>query len=319
MTLLFLPIERYDSRYSAQWYHWFMKELSGKDVVVVGDTELREIKTGQFLDAFETMRYKADQTKAVVEWLRDNPETPCTIFCMDLWHPGIVSMAYAAKVGNREATITGILHAGTWDEYDHLTAVGLRDELAGFEDSIFNIARRIYVGTHFHAELLRADNCRSKIQVVDFPVIEPIMGVPFANRERLVVWPHRKAPEKQPEVWDEIVALYRQAYPEDRARFVTTVDECSTKTDYYDLLARARVVVSTALQETFGIAMLEGLNSGAWPVVPDSLSYRELYSRASRYLDVARVPAMIHARLNRAYGPTIDSQYVPDLSWIGAL
>ncbi|MCA9566016.1 MAG: DUF3524 domain-containing protein, partial [Myxococcales bacterium] len=52
---------------------------------------------------------------------------------------------------------------------------------------------------------------------------------------------------------------------------------------YIRLLSRAHIVVSTADHEFFGISMLEATFLGARPVVPDRLSYRELFPAQFRY------------------------------------
>jgi len=45
---------------------------------------------------------------------------------------------------------------------------------------------------------------------------------------------------------------------------------------YRALLARADIVVSTAIQEFFGMAVAEAVAAGAWPLVPGRLSYPEV-------------------------------------------
>jgi glycosyltransferase involved in cell wall biosynthesis len=45
--------------------------------------------------------------------------------------------------------------------------------------------------------------------------------------------------------------------------------------DYAELLAGADIVVSTALQEFFGVAVIEAIAAGAFPVLPDRLVYPE--------------------------------------------
>jgi glycosyltransferase involved in cell wall biosynthesis len=52
---------------------------------------------------------------------------------------------------------------------------------------------------------------------------------------------------------------------------------------YAALLSRGDVVVSTARHEFFGISVLEAVRAGCCPLVPDRLSYPELYPPEFRY------------------------------------
>jgi len=53
--------------------------------------------------------------------------------------------------------------------------------------------------------------------------------------------------------------------------------------DYIAALRSSDVVVSTARQEFYGIAVLEGAYCGCRPLLPDRLSYRELFPREYLY------------------------------------
>jgi glycosyltransferase involved in cell wall biosynthesis len=68
---------------------------------------------------------------------------------------------------------------------------------------------------------------------------------------------------------------------------------------YVELLARSDVVVSTAHHEFFGVAVVEAIAAGAFPILPRRLSYPEL------------VPADFHAR--SLYDD--DDQLVAQLRW----
>ncbi len=57
----------------------------------------------------------------------------------------------------------------------------------------------------------------------------------------------------------------------------------TSKTVYFSWLQRADIVVSTALHEFFGISVMEAVGAGCVPVVPDRLSYPELYPHNFRY------------------------------------
>lgn len=55
-----------------------------------------------------------------------------------------------------------------------------------------------------------------------------------------------------------------------------------TRQDYINALQNADVVVSTAIHEFFGISMVEAIASGAYPVLPNRLSYPEITERIEK-------------------------------------
>ncbi len=56
-----------------------------------------------------------------------------------------------------------------------------------------------------------------------------------------------------------------------------------SKQQYQRYLSLSSIVVSTAIHEFQGLAMLEAVSAGAVPLVPDDLCYREQYSAGFRY------------------------------------
>ena len=68
-----------------------------------------------------------------------------------------------------------------------------------------------------------------------------------------------------------------------RDRFINTLEHNFSKEEYYDLLSRAKVVVSFALQENFGFSIAEAVYLGCVPVVPNRLVYPEFYSQQYLY------------------------------------
>jgi len=52
-----------------------------------------------------------------------------------------------------------------------------------------------------------------------------------------------------------------------------------TRADYLDWLRRGRVVVSTAIQENFGMSIVEAIRMGCHPLLPNRLSYPEILPR----------------------------------------
>ena len=98
----------------------------------------------------------------------------------------------------------------------------------------------------------------------------------MAKRD-LILFPHRIAPEKQVEIFRDL-ANYLPEY-----EFVVCQDQQLTKNEYHNLLGESKIVFSANLQETLGISCYEGAIVDAIPLVPDRLSYKEMYHDNFKY------------------------------------
>ena len=93
----------------------------------------------------------------------------------------------------------------------------------------------------------------------------------------LILFPHRIAPEKQVEIFRDL----KEHLPQ--YEFVVCQDQHLTKNEYHNLLGEAKLVFSANLQETLGISCYEGAIVDAIPMVPDRLSYTEMYFDTFKY------------------------------------
>jgi glycosyltransferase involved in cell wall biosynthesis len=158
--------------------------------------------------------------------------------------------------------------------------------------------------SHLH----RVGEVRGKTTVLpvgcDLRRFDPVAREPSAPRGSadpreppLVLWNQRWEYDKAPETFfqalhvleargvDFRVALagrsYRQTAPEFEAARERLGDRVvhfgyAAGDDYAALLRRADIVVSTAIHEFFGVAIVEAIYGGCFPVLPDRLSYPEL-------------------------------------------
>jgi glycosyltransferase involved in cell wall biosynthesis len=136
-----------------------------------------------------------------------------------------------------------------------------------------------------------------------------------------IVWPHRWEHDKDPEAFfaavtalareglDFEVAVAGQAFADTRGGFAEAgealgehlvhLGEPEGRADYADLLGSSDIAVSTAVNEFFGLAMVEACYAGCRPLVPDRLVYPELYPDEMRYDGgdqlVARLRALVTA------------------------
>jgi glycosyltransferase involved in cell wall biosynthesis len=161
-----------------------------------------------------------------------------------------------------------------------------------------------------------AQRVRDKSEVLappfDTAVLDEALGGPEPARAAAVrrgprpriVWPHRWEHDKGPDTFfravtalaeeglDFEVAVAGQAF-QDRpevfdarhglgARLVH-MGEPRDRAAYAELLVSSDIAVSTAVNEFFGLAMLEACYAGAFPLVPERLAYPELYPAEYRY------------------------------------
>ncbi|MEZ4706258.1 MAG: DUF3524 domain-containing protein [Caldilineaceae bacterium] len=91
--------------------------------------------------------------------------------------------------------------------------------------------------------------------------------------------------------------------------------------DYVDLLRRADLVISTAIHEFFGISILEAIVAGAFPLLPNRLSYPELIPAALHsaclYADEEDLFAKALHRLQapRPTPPSLRNHVLAEYDW----
>ncbi len=129
--------------------------------------------------------------------------------------------------------------------------------------------------------------------------------------DTLVLWNHRWEFDKGPEFFFEVLyELDARAVPfsialagenfqtvprpfiEGKAHFGDRIMQygyIESKEEYYSLLSASNIVISTAIQENFGISIVEAVSAGCYPLLPHRLSYPEIipeqYHSACLYTD----------------------------------
>jgi len=296
MKIHIVPIEPMLERYSAQWLDWIATYLIQNPIIQTRIYEPYDylhtqttstITHGQFLDVYETNSYKMTQLQWLIEALKSGQiANGDTILLLDGWFPGIETIAYIRDCMGLDIKIVALFHAGTYDPHDYLTQKRVGYWGQDIENGWFKIYDKVLVATHYHRQLLCNSRCVEphKVQVVFFPMFHTWNPIEVERHPKLVVFPHRHVPEKQYDLFDKLannndpnLGFIYQA---------THGPNFTNKEHYYRTLNSATYSISMALQETWGIAMIESVLAGCIPIVPDRLSYSELYPTLFKYPDV---------------------------------
>ncbi len=125
----------------------------------------------------------------------------------------------------------------------------------------------------------------------------PLHSISDAERPR-IIWNHRWEYDKQPAHFLKMLNLCMRAghdfelillgespaapsakyeeYIEQLQLRIVHRGYVNSRQEYFSLLASGNIVISTAIQENFGLSIVEAIQCGCFPILPNRLSYPEL-------------------------------------------
>ncbi len=297
-NIFLVDIEAVESRYTAQWKIHVPTLLKGQGhnvQVISGPEDIPSATTpGAFLNFGGTNIYKSNQIEQIGRlFCAGHIHSGDHFIFTDAWHPGIINLKYMSELLGIPITIHALWHAGSYDPQDFLgRLVGDKPWVRHAEKSFFYAIDHNYFATDFHIKLFEknlfdanlstsyANKTSNKVIRTGWPmeymddVLTPYKGM---VKRDLILFPHRIAPEKQLDIFLDL----KEHLPQ--YEFVVCQDQQLSKNEYHDLLGRAKIVFSANLQETLGISCYEGVIVDAIPMVPDRLSYTEMYPAQFKY------------------------------------
>ena len=294
-----VDLEAVDTRYTKQWKDHvpalLERELQEQVTVISGGETPQATTPGAFLNFGGTNVYKSNQLQQIGELFCSGRVKDGDYFLYtDAWNPTVIQLKYMAELLGVNIKIGGLWHAGSYDPQDFLGRLsGNASWVRHAEKSFFHSYDHNYFATEFHVKLffdellndgLKAENpwydemweerySNGKIVRCGWPMeYERLELEPYKNmaKRNLILFPHRVAPEKQPEIFADLAKALPQY------KFVMCQEQQLSKDEYHTLLGKSKMVFSANLQETLGISWYEGALVDAIPMVPDRLSYSEM-------------------------------------------
>jgi len=301
MTIYIVDIEPVETRYTGEWRQHvpeLLRNNTAHDVVEVRGTDDIPAATtpGAFLNFGGTNIYKATQIEIVGKLFCDGKVNPGDHFVFtDAWHPGIINLKYMSELLNIKVTIHALWHAGSYDPADFLgRLIGDAKWVRYAEKSFYEAVDHNYFATDFHIDMfilnlfaeedyeLFKDSALLNRKIIrsGWPMeymVDHLSAFQGFTKKNQIVFPHRISVEKQPDIFKDLA----KEMPE--YEWIICQEENLTKAEYHAVLANSKIVFSASTQETLGIGCYEGAIVGCWPLVPDRLSYTEMYIDEFKY------------------------------------
>ena len=290
MTVYIVELEPVETRYTAQWKVHLPRQMqnAGLDVEVITgpDDAPQDTTPGAFLNFSGTNYWKSEQLKTISQMFAEGKIKDGDYFLYtDAWNPTVLQLKYMSELLGVKVKIGGMWHAGSYDPADFLgRLIGDAPWVRLAEESMFNVFDHNFFATQFHIDLFLKsfpNVDKSRIHRVGWPMeyMEPLLrdyDNP-TNKMDMIIFPHRIAPEKQLEIFNDLSKSMTDI------EFVVAQENNFTKEEYHLTLSRSKIVFSANLQETLGISCFEGAIVGAVPLVPNRLSYTEMYNDEFKY------------------------------------
>lgn len=300
-TIWIFSIEPVETRYTIEWHKHFPEllrnHLGDKFLIhqIDGDTLPGKLENGEFLDFVSTNLWKNEQANKFFKYVKSgHVQKGDQIIFMDAWNPVITQIKYVNDLRKMDWTLHGLWHAGSYDPQDFLgRLVGNDLWVRHAEKSFFNAIDHNYFATYFHSKMfvrellnnghddliynfdLDANLSSGKMILTGWPfeyLAQNITRRLSYQKEDIILFPHRLAPEKNLEIFVDLANSLPQY------DWIVCQSEDRTKEEYHELLMKSKMIFSANLQETLGISTCaEGPLAGALPLTPDRLSYSEVF------------------------------------------
>ena len=278
-----LPLEPIEMRYTKQWLDWFKRKLVDKEIkheFILGQTKetcgtgYDKIHIGEVLDVYKTNIWKLTQLATLIHRM----EVGCVedgdkIFTFDMWHTGLEAIQYVKSMTGLKVDVYGIWHAGSYDHSDFTYRHGFEPWAVNLEKMWAGMAKKMFVGSIYHQKMIKDMRGIDTI-VTGLPIdVKGLEKYDSPEKDNTVVFTSRLDPEKRPWRARRFQQLVEKEVKD--VEFIYTHDQNYSKEEYYKVLGKSKVVLSTAMHENFGIGMMEGIACGCYPVAPKGLSYTD--------------------------------------------
>ncbi len=316
MTIYYVGLEPYESRYTLQLTEWNVQKFEQRKVdymIVNGKTidNSKQIFSGNVLDAHGRTFYSMSQMMTIIQMLRDQQiNSNDVIFFEDMFTPGIESLFYIMSQMSERPKIYVRCLAQTPDPDDFVHYTGMTPWMRKYEEMVDQFVDGIICASEEMVAHLNIAGWKSPKYVTGLPfgkqeVLSRVKEIkPFNERRIRVMFASRFDTEKQPQFFCD-VANY--LYNETSASFAfltgnnqvksnnsdienMIINMCHSdpdrfelhtglsKNQYYEILNNSKVLFNCALQDWVSNTVSEADAMGCNLVFPAYRSFPEVFN-----------------------------------------
>ena len=291
---------------------------------ITGTPLTDKVLTGTVLDAAGTNHYKATQLQKVCEMFFKGKVKPHDHFLVaDIWYPGIEMLRYMSQMYQIPIHVWGVWHAGSsttndfaepmhnWSKYFEVGFLNMCDGIfVGSEYSKQSIIERLLYDVD--SETVRS--IATRISAYGMPLnLSDLRVYHTEEKENIILFPHRPDEEKNPHTYINIInglSMFWDKFDDYKFVFCTSKDKYQSqstwinaslahlksshsnieikenlyKEEYYKLLSKSKLMISTTSEENFGYCGVEALSLGCNVLLPNAFSHPEIVEEDRRLL-----------------------------------
>jgi len=269
MRIIFILQYPTPNRYAEWWFLKFPEEFkkAGFEVVVLGKEHAKSmLKLRGDESLFSPVDLAIDfQLQQMKEYMQLELQDNDILFLADISFPGsFCSLLYH----KRPSKMYAFCHATSLNKYDYFEDV--RYSKFPVETAHASMFDKIFVGSEYHSKKLGWSN----VVVTSLPAPNHLKQ--FKNEIKIydIISASRPGKQKVDSELERVVA--NKHGPIIRK-------ETNTFEEYYKFLGQGKVLLISAVEDTFGYQIVDAINNNCIPIARNSLSYPELLSKEYLY------------------------------------
>jgi len=286
VRIIFVPQYPASMRYAEWWFWKFPQEFRnrGIEVKVLGERAANEMGSRRglevwFSDINMSIEFECEQIKEYrLLDIRDDD----VLFHADLSFPGLF---HNVLFHRRPKKCFAFCHATSLNYLDYFS----KDQKIKFpiEQATAQIYNKVFVGSEYHRRKLDFENA-----VVTYlpppPFLSPL-GTQEIDKEYDLISVSRPTEQKVDKgIEDEVEQCFGPIY---RPR-------SHTWPEYFFNLAKSKILLISAWEETFGYQIIDAVINGCIPLAPNRLCYPEILPKAYLYDNINHLCDKVYTILN---------------------